>query len=346
MDIKMGYLPPHLSSTLLPSSDYFGVFYCYFPFKQMYQTNQSEIQFFLCQSLPTCYFPRDSQTAVNTLYSFGGACTRVTIYIPFGSETCFLSLYPAGKIIVNSSVKLLYKTHPSACKPKKAVCPLDSQLYAELVHFCLAILAIWANFAHLDMMKQLPPARKAEEIHSRPNIVASLKTLGGSQKQCDSLILCPVDREKFKIIFSSVLLIGLLSCCPFLTVELISQHLILLTRAVSNTKLLGRALWNPHQKHGPQKVTLLSFRWSNHPPGPWHTTTFYCIPCTRCRQGKDAACDFELYSHSFIAFQCHPNSLIRCKMTGKIKETVTDWVKYLTWAISTLWNLYFKLSVG
>lgn len=176
----MSYLPSHFSSMSLFSSDYFSLFYCYYTFKQMYQTKQSEIEFFLCQKLPTCYFPTDSQTAVNTLYSSGGTCIHATIYILFGSETCFLSLYPAGKIIMNYSVKLLYKTHLSACKPKKAVYPLDSQLYAELLHFCLAILTIWANFALLDMMKQLPPARKAEGIHSRPKSIASLKTQVGS----------------------------------------------------------------------------------------------------------------------------------------------------------------------
>lgn len=145
----------------------------------MYQTKQSEIQCFVCQKLPICYFPTDCQTAVSTLYSSEGASIHATIYFTFGFQNCFVSLYPAGKIIKNSSVKLLYKTHLSACKPKKAACPLDSQLYAELLHFCLAILTIWANFALLDMMKQLPPARKAEEIHSRPNSIVSLRTLVG-----------------------------------------------------------------------------------------------------------------------------------------------------------------------
>lgn len=78
---------------------------------------------------------------------------------------------------MNPSVKLLYKTHLSACKPKKAVCPLDSQLYTELLHFSLPIHTTGANSALLDMMKQLPPARKAKGIYSRPNSIASLKTL-------------------------------------------------------------------------------------------------------------------------------------------------------------------------
>lgn len=96
----------------------------------MYQTKQSQIQCFASQKLPTCYFPADCQTAVSALYSSGGATIHATIYFPFGFQNCFVSLYPAAKIITNSSVKLLCKTHLSACKPKKAVCPLDSQLYA------------------------------------------------------------------------------------------------------------------------------------------------------------------------------------------------------------------------
>lgn len=166
----MGYLLSHFSSMLLLSSDYFRLFYCYYSFKQMYQTKQN-LKYSLCQKLPTCYFPTNFLQILRQL---------LTLYIllenmyschhlhPFWLWHLFSFTVSCREDHHESLCETASTKHLSACKPKKAVCLLDSQLYTELLHFCLLIHTTGANSALLDMMKQLPPARKAKGIYSRP----------------------------------------------------------------------------------------------------------------------------------------------------------------------------------